>query len=196
MTTVSAPYGGDISGMARSCKPVVYCGANPPSLNRRIARAMMAGDQQDDAVAAPDRLLETAIDRGPGHVEVHAVKVEYAVRFDRAAAEPLVPAAIECLVRDRRSRSTRDWSLFRYPWPHRNWFRFLREWRGFSVARQRPDGGRYARPQLGLLRVEGAHAPRSPSGPGSALRRSPTYRPRSRPHPARRPRKYQNGSGP
>lgn len=81
--------------MARRRKPVVNRGADAPALDGWIAGPMMAGDQQQDAIAGADRPLERAIDRLPGGVEGHAVEVEHAVRLDRAAAKPLVPAAVE-----------------------------------------------------------------------------------------------------
>jgi hypothetical protein len=66
MTAVSAPDGSDFVGVARGCEPVVDRGADPPALHRRVARAMVTGDQEDDALTAADRLLETALDCGPG----------------------------------------------------------------------------------------------------------------------------------
>ena len=63
-----------------------------PALDRRLAGPMMAGDEQHDAVAARDRLLERAVDRAPGAVEVHAVKVEDAVGLDSAASAAAGPS--------------------------------------------------------------------------------------------------------
>jgi len=57
VTPVSAPYGGDVLGMARSGEPVVNGRSDAASLDRRIARPMMAGDEQYDPLPARDRLL-------------------------------------------------------------------------------------------------------------------------------------------
>ena len=81
-------------------KPIVNGGANLAPLDGRLARAVMSGNQQQDAVAACDGLVESAIDRGPGAVEGQSVKVENAIRLDRTAAKPLVPGAVEGLVGD------------------------------------------------------------------------------------------------
>lgn len=82
-------------------QPVVHGGANLAALDRRIAGAVVSGDQQQDAITAGDRLLQATIDRRPGSIEIEAVKVQDPVRLDRAAAKPLVPAAVERLVGDR-----------------------------------------------------------------------------------------------
>lgn len=98
MTPVRPSYGGDASGMAGSCEPVVHGGPDSPSLDRRLAWTMMAGNQQKNAVAASNRLVEAAVDRSPGGLEIHSVEVEHAVRLDGTAAKLLVPAAVEGLL--------------------------------------------------------------------------------------------------
>ena len=102
MTPVSASYGGDVFGMARSREPVVNGRSDAASLDRRIARPMMAGDEQYDPVPARDRLLQAAVDRIPGRVEVHAVKVEHAIGLNGSAPQLLVPTTVERLVGDRQ----------------------------------------------------------------------------------------------
>jgi hypothetical protein len=52
----------------------------------RIARPVMAGDEQHDALAAADGLLKTAVDRSPSRVEAHSMKIENAIGLDHAAA--------------------------------------------------------------------------------------------------------------
>jgi hypothetical protein len=79
MAPMSASNRGDRARMARSREPVVDGGADLAALDRRIARTVMPGDQQDHAVASRDRLLQAAIDRLPGTVERHPVKIERAV---------------------------------------------------------------------------------------------------------------------
>src|SRR5690349_12187303 len=81
--------------MARSGKPVVDGRADLAALERRVARAVMPGDQQHDALALVNRPLERAVDRAPGRVEVHSVQVDNAVRLDRTGAELSVPAGVE-----------------------------------------------------------------------------------------------------
>ena len=50
-------------------KPVVDGGTDLTALDRWFAGPVMARDQQQDAVAAPDCLIEAAVDRRPGAVE-------------------------------------------------------------------------------------------------------------------------------
>jgi len=102
-----APNGCDPVCMPGSREPVMDGGPNPAPLDRRIPRPMMAGDQQDDAIASRDRSLETAIDCRPGGVEIHAVKIEHAVRLDIPASKLLVPAAIQRTQMMRFLRGTR-----------------------------------------------------------------------------------------
>jgi hypothetical protein len=85
----------DVACVPRRRKPVVNRRADRASPDRRLPRAMMAGDQQENAVAARDRLLERAIDCTPGAVETHPVKIYDPVGLDRAAAKSPVPAAVE-----------------------------------------------------------------------------------------------------
>jgi len=95
MTSVSAAHGGDVRGMARGGEPVVDRGADPPALDRRIARPVVTGNQQHHAVAGRYGAFETTVDRLPRAIEVHAVEVEHAVGLDRSALQPPIPATIE-----------------------------------------------------------------------------------------------------
>jgi hypothetical protein len=61
-----------------------------------LARAMMAGDEDNKTFPVGDRLFKRAVDRPPRTVEAHSVKVDGPVRDDRAAAKPFVPATIKC----------------------------------------------------------------------------------------------------
>jgi hypothetical protein len=78
-------------------QPIVDCGADFASLERRIARPGMAGDQQQNALVLCDRAFERPIDCAPRLVESLAVKVENAIRLGRPRPEPPVPARIEGL---------------------------------------------------------------------------------------------------
>lgn len=104
MTAVRTADRGNVSSMAGGRKPVVHGGANTPTLDGRIAWAVMTGDQQQDAVAARDRLLQTPVDCSPGDIEVHAVEVEHAVGLNCPAPQSLVPAAVEGLLADWNAR--------------------------------------------------------------------------------------------
>jgi len=76
MTPVGAAHGGDIGGVARRGEPVVDGGADTPALDRRIARPVVAGDQQQHAVPGRNRLLKPTVDRLPRAIEVHPVEIE------------------------------------------------------------------------------------------------------------------------
>src|SRR5688572_13333140 len=82
MAAMGAPDGGDPRRVARCREPVVDRGPDPPSLDGRLAWPLMAGDQQHDAVAGGDRLLQDGVDRAPGTVEIMAVQVEDSVGGD------------------------------------------------------------------------------------------------------------------
>jgi len=81
---VSAPDRRDSSRVTRMGKPVVHRGADAPALDRRVAGAMVAGYQQQHAIASVDGSFERAVNRLPCLVEVHAVQVERPIRFDGA----------------------------------------------------------------------------------------------------------------
>ena len=85
----------DARPMARRREPIVNRRADPSALNGRIPATMMPGYQQDDAVPGRNCLFERTVDRSPGGVEVHAMKVESTVGHDRTGAQLLVPTAIE-----------------------------------------------------------------------------------------------------
>jgi hypothetical protein len=92
MTPMSPANRGNRAGMARSREPVVDGRPDLAALYRRIARAVMPGDQQDHSVAARDCLLQATIDRLPRSVERHPVEIERAIRLDIARPKPAVPA--------------------------------------------------------------------------------------------------------
>jgi hypothetical protein len=192
---------GDVPGVPGCGKPVIHRGPDTAALDLRLARPMMASDQQQDPVPARDRLFEPAIDRRPGVVEVHAVEVEHPVGLDRAAAQLLVPTAVEGLINDRCRLPprclSRLWSRVSWGWRVRDRCLPRRgNIRRFHLSGQRANGGRHPRPQLGLVRAERAHARPRPSAPGSALRRSPTFRRPLQPLRDQRPRTCRTGSVP
>ncbi len=59
-------------------------GADPAALDRRLARPMMTGDEEDDALIPRDRLLQATVDGLPRGVEGQAVKVEDPLGLDGA----------------------------------------------------------------------------------------------------------------
>ncbi len=183
---------GDPLGMPGSCQPVMDGGSDAPSLYRQLTWTMMAGDQEKDPLAADNRFLETAIDRGPCSFEVQAMKIKNTIGLDGAAAEPLIPPPVEGAFSKRLglkplwlgscSPRGRFWLLWRLrwiaTWASPDWF-----------SRQRPDGRCNPRPKLRLFRAERSHAQRRPWEPGSMPRHSSTCRrPWQRlgaPHPRR-----------
>jgi hypothetical protein len=107
MSPVSASNGGNSRRMARCRKPVVDRGADHAALDRRLAGAMMAGDQKHDALAAGDGVAKPAVDCLPCALEAHPVEVEDSVGLERAVAQPPVPAAVERVARNRPRRGRR-----------------------------------------------------------------------------------------
>ena len=95
MPPVSTTNGGDLRRVTRCLEPVVDRGADRSAADRRLARAMMTGDQEQHAFVARDRLLQRAVDGTPRTVEAHPVKVDNAIGLDSAAAEAPVPIAVE-----------------------------------------------------------------------------------------------------
>ena len=70
-------------------------GADRASADGRIARTVVAGDQQNDAIAVRDRPVQFTVDRSPSAVERHSVEIDDPIGLDAAASEPLVPTAVE-----------------------------------------------------------------------------------------------------
>ena len=195
-----APMGpadrGDARCVARSGKPIVNSRTDSSSLDRRIAGAMMPRDQQQHPLAGHDCLLEPAVDRTPGAIEIHAVEIEGALRLHGARAKPPVPASIE--------RGARRWPTCRRCPRNRFWRRdsallrrvflfYFNSLRLIFLTRQRPNRCRDPGPELRLVRAELAHSSRCPWEVGSAPRPTPTFRPRSRPPQAPRPRTCRTG---
>ena len=188
VTAVRGPDRGDPRRMARSRQPVVNRGPNSPALHRRLARARVAGDQQQDPLAGSDRPLQRPVDRAPRRVEAVAVKVERAVRARRRprfSRRSQPPSSVACrsfglcrrrlrrrgggarpcglAVRRRRDRADGDASAA-----------------SIGLARQRPDGRGHPAPTARLRqRLSDAHAPPRPWAAGSAPGPWPTCRRRS-----------------
>ena len=56
---------------------------------------MMAGDQQQYSLAPANSLFEHVIDRLPCAIQIHAMKVEHSIRFDRTRLKAAIPRAVE-----------------------------------------------------------------------------------------------------
>jgi hypothetical protein len=200
VTSVRPSHSGDMLRMPGRSKPVVDSGPDAPSLHGRIAGPMMPGNQQENALAARNGLLESTVDRGPRAVEIHAMEIEHPVRLDRAAPELFVPAAVEGLLSDRHRlvecRRSRGQAMRFSLWRVWSCNRPLRKFRSRWITRQRADRCCDASPQLRLLRAERAHGPPCLSAPGSKPRHWPTSRPQLQPPPSQRPSKYRSGSVP
>lgn len=92
---VRAANRGDPRGMTGRSQPVVDRSAYPPALHRRLARPLMAGNQEDEPVAGVDRPFERKVDRLPCTIEIVAVQVDHPVGLDRPAPKLPLPAGIE-----------------------------------------------------------------------------------------------------
>jgi len=99
--------GGNVPGMARRCEPVMDCGPDRAAADGRLSRALVTRDEQEDAISALYRLVESVIDCAPCSVEGHAVQVDGAVRLESTVAEPTVPCAIESRARFALFRTRR-----------------------------------------------------------------------------------------
>ena len=69
----------DAGSMTRGRKPVVDRRPDLAPLHGRLARAMVAGHKQDQAVPGIFRPLERKVDRPPSTVEAVAVKIDDSV---------------------------------------------------------------------------------------------------------------------
>jgi len=198
MAPVCSTNRSDFGRVSVHREPVVNRSANPPALDGRISRAMVTGDQQDNTLMIHNGLIESAVDGRPGPIQAHAVEVESSIRLQAAAANLLVPAAIQSLVGNRNRLLARGWLNDRRR-SNRSRFRGRRcellssRWSDF-LSREWADRRRHAAPELRFFRAEGAHATHCPWGPGSAPRRSRTFRRQSPRPPGPHPRRYRSGS--
>jgi len=124
MAPVRTANGGNARRLPRSGKPIVNGRADAAALDRRLARPVMTGNEQDEPVASVNCLLETAVDRAPGAVEGHPVEVEHPIGLGRARPEPPVPARVE-----------------RSPEPGTGWY-IRRNWTQPRLARELSHIGR------------------------------------------------------
>jgi hypothetical protein len=69
--------------------------ANAASSDGRVTRPVMTGDQENKTVARHDRPVELVVDRLPGALERHAMKIDDTVGLQCPGAQFLVPAAVE-----------------------------------------------------------------------------------------------------
>jgi len=95
VTAVSAADRRNIRSVARGGQPVVDGRSDGAAADRRLAWAVMAGDEQDHPVASGDRLLERAVDRAPRAIEAQSMKVDDPVRLDRTFAKAAIPGRVE-----------------------------------------------------------------------------------------------------
>ena len=200
MAPVSAPNRGNPGRVARGCKPVMNSGANLAALDRRLSRAMMAGDQHYHALAARDRPLKPGVDCPPGAIEVQAVKVDHSIGLNPAAAELPVPASIQRLIADRhgaradhRRLSCRDVRRTGFPGKRRS---LPNGSLSSLLPGQRPNRRGDAGPKRGFVRAERAHGPQRPWAPGSTPHPWPTCRRRSLRPRSLNPRMYRSGWDP
>ena len=102
MASVRAANGGNARCVPRSGKPIVNGRADAAALDRRLARPVMTGNEQDNPVAGVNRLLETAVD-GARWVPPSNLNTEYAP--SPLTANVYVPSPIDSgsTVNPRRS---------------------------------------------------------------------------------------------
>lgn len=199
MTAVRGPNGRNVRSVARSREPIVDRRPDPAALNRWLAWAVMARDQQQQAVSARNSLIEASVDRCPRRIKVHAMQVDDAIRRSRPAAQLLVPASVESLFADRNGlrAAGRHGALKRHSCYllGNNSRRIFSGFRNQPFPRQRPNCHRDPGPELRLFRAERAHGPRHPSARGSAPAPWPTCRRRLPPLQRRGPNTCRNDSG-
>ena len=197
MAPVRGPDGGNPACMPRRREPVVHRSADRSAPDRRFPRALMAGDEQHKPVAAQNRLLERPVDRTPGAIEAHPVKVDDAVGLNASTAEASVPASVERGSDAPRLRRSRGRGRPVCGPGRSRWFGCdLGRLRIVLFTRQRPDRGRNARPQRGFFRAERAHAPPPLWAAGSRRLHWPPFLPRCASHRIRRPRRCRSGLRP
>ena len=109
MAAVRRSHGSNVGGVTGSREPVVDRSPDPPPLQRRFARALVAGDQKHEAVSTRDSFVEAAVNRSPGGIQIKAMEVDDAIQRSGPAAQLLVPAAIESLFSDGNSTRAADW---------------------------------------------------------------------------------------
>jgi len=97
MPSMRATNGRDTTGVPRRCQPIVHRRADLSALHGRLARAMVAGNQQHYPFLPRNCLLKVAVDRFPRRVEGVAMKVEHAIWFDAAGTKLAIPTAVERL---------------------------------------------------------------------------------------------------
>ena len=87
VTPMSAADCCDIAAHGARPQPVVDRGTDGAAPNRRLAGPMVAGNQEKDSLALRDRMFQVPVDRAPGAIERHSVKVDDPVRFARSLPE-------------------------------------------------------------------------------------------------------------
>ena len=201
MPSMRAANSRDPRRMARGAQPIMNGRANAAAGDGRITRSMMTGDQEDDTVSRRNRAIELVVDRLPGAVERHAMKVDDTVGLQCPRAQLLVPAAVE-RGGGMRTRSRlcvgnvgRSMKLFRLG-RCRTFGARISSLSVLRVARKRPDGCGYPRPERLLFRAERAHGRQRPWGAESTPVRKQTSRPQSASPLHRLPNKYRTDWAP
>lgn len=185
----------NLARVPRCGEPIVNGSTDCAPADRRIAGALMAGNQEKEPLAARDRLLERAIDRSPGAVEAHPVEIDHPVRCNSPGGELAIPACIEGRAGSRLPEGAR-----------RGFPRLLgRLWRyyasalkfsclpAFNLTRERADGRGYPRPESGFFRAERAHGPQRPWALGCKRLRLQPFRRLCGLHRAPSPRRCRSG---
>lgn len=108
MTTMGAANRSDLRGVPRCRKPVVHGSTDGAPADRRIAGALMAGDEEKQALAARDCLFERMVDRSPGAIEAHSMQVHHPIWRDSPGRKLAIPASVERRSRGRLGTGSRN----------------------------------------------------------------------------------------
>jgi hypothetical protein len=197
VAAMRATHGSNFASVPGRSQPVVNRGADPAALDRRFARPVVAGNQENDAIASTDRLLESVIDGAPSLVEVHPMQVDNAVWVDSAGTQASVPCTIQRGPELRPAWNSRRREMpMKHPDQFGRWIRVF-----FSIgclsftllAREGRNRRSNARPQLAFLRAQLSHVQQCPWVTGSMPRLKPTSRQRFASPEGRPPKRYRSG---
>ena len=89
-----APYRSNARSMPGNGQPIVHGSPYPTPHQRGVTLALMARNQEQNAVSTSNGLFQRPIDRLPRPVERMTVKVEHPIRIEPAGAKAPVPTAI------------------------------------------------------------------------------------------------------
>ena len=214
MARVGTAHRRDAAGMTRRRQPVSPCRPDRTTSVRPFAfgAGRPAGDQQQHAVAACDRALQSRVEQRMSGSERMAMKVKRRVGRDQPARNAPVPAAVQGVARTGPlTRSRRQRAPPRRQGGGRGGGRgdgcgggrprrLAGRWQRRCYAAQRPHARHHLPPEARLLRVERTHSAPMPTSAVPPFRPAATEKrcralpchlqsaPPRRPRPRRYPR--------